>query len=73
MRWVLLDIALCIAALVVLAAVVLGLWRRVKALGALVSRSSDMIGTASEQLARARTADHSRPDPADVGRTGGGS
>lgn len=51
MRWLVLDVTLCLLALAVLAVVLRGLWRRVKELGAVVAASSAAIGTASEALA----------------------
>lgn len=52
MLWVAVDILLVIAALVALALVLLGLWRKVKDLGREVSRAGEAIATATDELAR---------------------
>ncbi|MDP9101644.1 MAG: hypothetical protein M3N21_05805 [Actinomycetota bacterium] len=51
MPWLIVDIALALLALVVLGAVLLGLWRQVKALGAEVSRAGAALGEATDRLA----------------------
>ena len=52
MLWVVLDILLVLAALVGLAFVVLGLWRKVTELGREVARAGTAIADATEDLAR---------------------
>jgi hypothetical protein len=54
--WVLLDVLLAVAALVGLALVVLGLWRKVKELGREVGRAGEAIGRATEELAELQAA-----------------
>ncbi len=68
MTWVLLDVAIALAALAVLAVLVLGLWRKVKALSATVAAAGETVGVATERLAAAQSAgplgagtDHGRP------------
>ena len=56
MRWILLDVAIAVAALTVLAVLVLGLWRKVKALSAAVTVAGDMVGQAGDRLAAAQSA-----------------
>ena len=56
MRWILLDVAIALAALAVLAVLVLGLWRRVKALTAVVSAAGETIGSATDALEVAQSA-----------------
>ena len=51
MRWVLLDVVIALAALTVLAVLVLGLWRKVKALSATVAAAGERLGEASDRLA----------------------
>jgi hypothetical protein len=48
--WVLLDVALPLLALVALGAVLLRLWRRVKALGSRVSEASAAVGDVTARL-----------------------
>jgi len=68
-RWILLDVAIALAALAVLAVLVLGLWRRVKALSATVAVAGETVGQATDRLAAAQAsgplgepdADHRRP------------
>ena len=50
MRWFLLDVALALVCLALLAAVALGLWRRIKALGSAVRVATDQFDTVSRQL-----------------------
>jgi hypothetical protein len=50
--WVVVDILLGLAALVGLAFVVLGLWRKVTELGREVARAGTAIAGATEELAR---------------------
>ena len=52
--WILLDVAIALAALAVLAVLVLGLWRKVKALSAAVSVAGETIGQATDRLAVAQ-------------------
>ena len=59
MLWILLDVAIAVAALVVLAVLVLGLWRKVKALSAVVAAAGERLGEASDRLAAVQAeADH---------------
>ena len=58
------DVLLCLLALVGLAFVVLGLWRKVKGLGREVSRAGEAIGRATDALAELQAASPSRtPSP----------
>ena len=52
MLWVAVDILLVLASLVVLAFVLLGLWRKVKDLGSEVARAGEAITTATDELAK---------------------
>ena len=52
MLWVVVDILLVLGSLVVLAFVLLGLWRKVKDLGSEVARAGDAIAQATDELAR---------------------
>ena len=54
MRWILLDVAIALAALAVLAALVLGLWRKVKALSATVAVAGETMAAATDRLAAAQ-------------------
>ena len=54
MKWILIDLAIALLALAVLAVLVLGLWRRVKALGSTVARAGEAVAQASEALAVAQ-------------------
>jgi uncharacterized membrane protein len=54
--WILIDVLLGVLALVALAFVVLGLWRKVKELGREVSRAGEAIGKATDQLAELQAA-----------------
>lgn len=54
MKWILLDLAIALAALAVLAVLVLGLWRKVKALSGAVARAGETVAAATEQLAAAQ-------------------
>jgi hypothetical protein len=49
--WVVVDILLVLCALAGLAAVLLGLWHKVKDLGREVARAGDAIGRATQELA----------------------
>jgi hypothetical protein len=49
--WVVLDVLLVLLAFGGLAAVVLGLWRKVKELGREVARAGEAIGRATDELA----------------------
>jgi hypothetical protein len=68
-RWVLLDLAIALAALAVLAALVFGLWRKVKALATAVTVAGETVGPATDRLAAAQSAgplgapDGARPRP----------
>jgi uncharacterized protein YoxC len=63
--WILLDVAIAVAALAVLAVLVLGLWRKVKALSATVTAAGERVGEATDRLAAAQAesgqAAHARP------------
>ena len=50
MRWILLDVALALLVLVLLALVVRGVWRRTKALGRELSRASELVAGATAAL-----------------------
>ena len=50
MRWILLDVALALLALVLLALVARGVWRRTKALSRELSRAGDLVAGASAAL-----------------------
>jgi uncharacterized protein YoxC len=52
--WILLDVAIALAALAVLAVLVLGLWRKVKALSAAVAVAGETVGQATDRLAAAQ-------------------
>ena len=52
MLWVLIYLAIGLTTLVVLGFLLLGLWRKVKALSGEVSRASARIGPATDELAR---------------------
>ena len=52
MVWILIDVLLGVLALVALAFVVLGLWRKVKELGREVARAGEAIAKATDDLAR---------------------
>jgi type II secretory pathway pseudopilin PulG len=54
--WILLDLAIVLGAMGVLAALVLGLWRRVKALTAAVTAAGTSITTATDALEAAQAA-----------------
>ena len=54
MRWILLDLAVALGALAVLALLVLRLWRSVQALSAAVRTAGDRIGSATDALAAAQ-------------------
>ena len=56
MRWILIDVAIALLALAVLAVLVLGLWRRVKSLGREVSRAGELVGKATDDLAKVQDA-----------------
>ena len=56
MRWVLLDLVIALAALAVLAVLVLGLWRKVKALSAAVTVAGETVAKATDGLAAAQAA-----------------
>jgi hypothetical protein len=52
--WILLDVVIALAALAVLAVLVLGLWRKVKALSAAVTVAGEAVGQATDRLAAAQ-------------------
>ena len=54
MRWILLDLALALAALAVLAVLVRRLWRAVKALSREVATAGETIAAATDALAAAQ-------------------
>ena len=53
---ILIDVAIAVTALAVLAVLVLGLWRKVKALSAAVSVAGETVGQATDRLAAAQAA-----------------
>ena len=53
--WILIDVAIAVAALAVLAVLVLGLWRKVKALSAAVTVAGESVGQATDRLAAAQS------------------
>ena len=57
MLWILLDVAIAVAALVVLAVLVLGLWRKVTALSATVAAAGERLGEAGDRLAAVQAED----------------
>ncbi len=69
MLWILLDVAIALAALAVLAVLVLGLWRQVKDLMSVVTAAGETITSATDALTAASAdglpggpaAEHSRP------------
>ena len=63
MRWVLLDIALVLGALAVLGLLLLRLWRRVVSLGREVSRASEAIARATDELAALAPPQSAPPAP----------
>lgn len=65
MTWILLDLAIALVALAVLAVLLLGLWKRVKSLSRTVSAASERLATATEALEAAQSA-----APADTGVVG---
>ena len=54
--WMLLGLALALVGLAVLAVLVLGLWRRVKALSSAVTQAGETVGQATDALAVAQAA-----------------
>ena len=54
--WILIDLAIALAALAVLAVLVLSLWRRVKALSRLVAEAGETVGSATAALEAAQAA-----------------
>lgn len=50
MRWILLDVAIAVLALVALALVALSVWRSTKALGAQLGRAGDQLSGMSAAL-----------------------
>ena len=55
MRWILLDLAIALAALALLAVLVLRLWRRVKALSGVVTAAGQRLGQATDALEAAQS------------------
>ena len=66
MLWVLVDVLLGVLALIALALIVLGLWRKVKDLGRELSRAGEVIGRATDELAELQAA---LPPPTPEGPT----
>lgn len=56
MGWLLVGIAVAVLSLVVLAVVLLSLWRRTKALMAEVSKAGEAVGAGTEALAQVQSA-----------------
>ena len=56
MTWILIDLAIALAALAVLAVLVLGLWRRVRALSRAVTTAGQTVASATEALEAAQAA-----------------
>ena len=56
MTWILIDVAIAVAALAVLAVLVLGLWRKVKALSTTVSAAGETLAQATDRLEAAQAA-----------------
>ena len=54
MRWILLDAAVAVLALVLLVLVGLSLWRRVRALGRELARAGELVGGATAALEQLR-------------------
>ena len=52
MRWILVDVVLALGALLLLAVLLLGLWRKVKALSRTVARAGELMTTATDVLAQ---------------------
>ena len=70
MRWILVDLVLALLALGLLAVLLLGLWRRVKALSRSVSAAGAVIATATDALAEAQGAGPLGQAPAGAARRG---
>jgi hypothetical protein len=64
--WVIVDVLLAVLAVIVLALIGLGLWRKVKDLGREVARAGEVIGRATEELAQLQA---TMPPPAPEGPT----
>ena len=56
MTWILIDLAIALVALAVLAVLLLGLWKRVKALSRVVGSAGERLATATEALEAAQAA-----------------
>ena len=56
MLWLILDIAIPLLAVIVLAVLALSLWRRVRALTKQVGEASDAVAVANDALAAAQAA-----------------
>ncbi len=66
MIWILVDVAIAVAALAVLAVLVLRLWRKVKALSQAVTVAGETVASATDALAAAQSAGplgSTQPDP----------
>lgn len=73
-KWILLDVAIALAALVVLAVLVLGLYRKVKALSRAVGEAGDTVAVASDALAAAQSdGPLGAPRPGGPARSGPGA
>ena len=57
MGWLLLGIAIALASLVVLALVLLSLWRRTKELGRAVAAAGEAVAVGSEAMAQLQSRD----------------
>ncbi len=55
-KWILIDVAIAFVALAVLAVLVLGLYRKVKALSRAVGTAGETVAVASDALAAAQSA-----------------
>ncbi|MDP9182618.1 MAG: hypothetical protein M3P04_07580 [Actinomycetota bacterium] len=60
MLWVLLDVVIALLAVVILVAVALSLWRRVKAFTREAGEAGEVVGKASDTLAAAQAAQPAR-------------
>ena len=71
MTWILIDLAIALAALAVLAVLLLRLWKRVKALSRTVSAAGETIASATEALEAAQSAGPLSSGGVGVPRTSG--
>ncbi len=67
MGWLLLGIAIAVASLVVLAVVLLSVWRRTKTLMKVVGTAGEAIASSTDKLAQLRPATPGTGRPADSG------